>query len=1573
MFTGDFILTSGREAIRADSPWNQFLRSELPALFLQVLENAKADGSPLDIQLILDCIPLETEVYAFFKPSAKEIVRRLKGWDALPTEDGGWATPSSIVLGASALVRESISAEVLDKYLSKKYLRPDVALRPELSRTLGVEFLSSEDLLVLLEGVCGDEAASLQNEGFGIDFIARWMFLFYQSSTKEIMARAAMANQGDKQHEKQPLQLPANMLKRLRRLPMLPLKGGLLTSFDKGIVFFPEKFSGIISSGIGREAQVALDAFQDEIRILDVALSAACDSMPQMKASVHRMLSLLGVQSLTERVIIDNHIIPQLQSSEIAAVVYDADAPRGDAEARVCAYVRFVKCVCFQSKSAKPKAHAKELLANLRAKGGLPLPVCIVTRQRGNMPVLEKNKQWRYGGDFEFCGQDFLLKPNEESPLFLTPQFSVHKKQLEILFRTVPMIFLKQTWRFVDMAQLLGAENSKSMGSDEAESWKCFLESLGVVDFARVRKYIVQKEEISQDSHWFAEWGKTPDWEQLTSGISQIHDWVSVELQELLSGIFRAQNSKWVGPEAVGNAMLACACMLADIWEDTYARASIGGDRLRMVPSQILSVKLQSTSLTTTCSSLVLMLKSLPWLPSLPMSFDSSSRRWMIEVEDATKKRSLRLPTEVFFPEPDTYHFFREHVAYLDLDLAFRRQSGLWPAIGVQCLDERGYPSAVSILNQLRRWAGEKSFKTCVAHMEILYQHIAGEARRSTPLADEIRRSFLVDSLVWMPNRRVDMELSSNKGHVSGKDVIVEGTFYSLKDLSWNEPSFVVDALAVSAELEAEGAARLPRVLAAHYKSLSVFFSRTLCERCRFGDQTSKYGNRGKSSCTECIDQGVSKNEERAAVCAIPTFDSYVRALVYVSSKKTVDEGFDQAMAVISMWGASILDQQQENSSVRVSWVFSSESDFWPHLIGPRRLFPTVRGEWKGLKDGIVLNNHSEYCALFQGEPSLWLLKLSTEFSKELSQRAFYEFLGVPCLSGLVEESVIVTGTFYYGGSTAKQILRFCIPIMQRWLKSKLPILYQELCDSKIDRVLKDLKILPCSSLDVLYLLHPPSGALDSLEEGDVAAHTISRQVSCECYLKDVCTLYIRRDSDEGRGVKHEAFIKEILRLLMKVAQTAEIIDTRELKDVLYIVGIRKDAGGSDEEIEQLLCRREIHPLSDGDDEVWPVPDYVPENLAVKEDWASADGDSSSNSLSYARTMESLKQTNPLAKRSQAPDHPHTAWPLPAASPNDPSMQLSISAKGSSENVLEAPSSWPPAAPFRDELLFASSPLYIASAVTDITLGGQSADDIAQESPPPHATEASEVSKSAEEIDHFFSHRSTRWTPRPLSTIAEFVANLEHSSALQRNASNDGGGNAGSAGSGSWLSGSAGEEQASLAVSADHVAALAQECLVAEQTLRAEDASFADLEIAIMSEERVKAANLEVGRPGSRAASVMGEAVVFHAMRAGALVVHGSSDWKIEWANADGESFLPYDIRLSRDPCEVVLVEVKTTTQSDKQLFEVSTAELECAKQHGSNYMIARVFLAAEGHRVVVIKSPFELIQQKVLDLLIRF
>ena len=83
---------------------------------------------------------------------------------------------------------------------------------------------------------------------------------------------------------------------------------------------------------------------------------------------------------------------------------------------------------------------------------------------------------------------------------------------------------------------------------------------------------------------------------------------------------------------------------------------------------------------------------------------------------------------------------------------------------------------------------------------------------------------------------------------------------------------------------------------------------------------------------------------------------------------------------------------------------------------------------------------------------------------------------------------------------------------------------------------------------------------------------------------------------------------------------------------------------------------------------------------------------------------------------------------------------------------------------------------------------------------------------------------------------------------------------------------------------------------------------------------------------------------------------------EVTWVNEFGEKGLPYDVVVAKDGRVDSYVEVKTTKSDDKQLFEVTPAELDMARQMGSAYTICRIFGAGSlfGVRMASLRNPAE-------------
>jgi hypothetical protein len=78
-----------------------------------------------------------------------------------------------------------------------------------------------------------------------------------------------------------------------------------------------------------------------------------------------------------------------------------------------------------------------------------------------------------------------------------------------------------------------------------------------------------------------------------------------------------------------------------------------------------------------------------------------------------------------------------------------------------------------------------------------------------------------------------------------------------------------------------------------------------------------------------------------------------------------------------------------------------------------------------------------------------------------------------------------------------------------------------------------------------------------------------------------------------------------------------------------------------------------------------------------------------------------------------------------------------------------------------------------------------------------------------------------------------------------------------------------------------------------------------------------------------------------------------------KWCNKENEQGTPYDFEISyRRDNQVVktFIEVKTTLTDDKDVFEISSQQIQFAQTHRENFQIYRVFNAGDQERVRLVR-----------------
>uniref|UniRef100_A0A673I606 Uncharacterized LOC107720215 n=1 Tax=Sinocyclocheilus rhinocerous TaxID=307959 RepID=A0A673I606_9TELE len=286
---GDFDIPSSREDVDRDSSWNQWLRSEIPQLFVHAMDvfNQHPEFSGLGgLCYFMQFIPQPSEILDFFNPVANQIIQLLKGKACLPAkEDKGqveFKQPSQLAVCQDRLIQDVIGGEDLCRSLSLSYLHP--ALQSRLSSSLltalGVHRLRAVEIITV---TCAMARELVQHE-HDLKKLARLLVCNFRALESEYEVDA--------------------LLQSLKDVPMIPLANGSVVSLSSEGVFFP--LSDVL------QAQTDLQALYQDLNIVEPRLLASLDELGN--SQVRELLRRLNVHELEPQQVLQQHIYPLLRS-----------------------------------------------------------------------------------------------------------------------------------------------------------------------------------------------------------------------------------------------------------------------------------------------------------------------------------------------------------------------------------------------------------------------------------------------------------------------------------------------------------------------------------------------------------------------------------------------------------------------------------------------------------------------------------------------------------------------------------------------------------------------------------------------------------------------------------------------------------------------------------------------------------------------------------------------------------------------------------------------------------------------------------------------------------------------------------------------------------------------------------------------------------------------------------------------------------------------------------------------------------------------------------------------------------
>lgn len=468
---GDFVLPSSREEVDGDSPWNQWLLSEYPNLFVRAVREfcelpcfRSEPGKGLSA--FMSFIPLVGEVHGFFSSLPRLIISKLRIMNCLLVEgdNNGWTPPCKVLRGWTEQVRSLLPDNVLFEHLGLRYLDKNVVLSDTLARALGIEEFGPTVLVRLMSSLCytTNGMISMTMSWLASCLNTLYALMFDSSGTMSINS-----------------EIREDILKRLKKTPFIPLSDGTYSSVDEGTIWLQ---SNTLNTGFDGEYKI--EAFPNicaKLRTVSPSLLSAASGTSNLTSldSVTRLLQTIGVQQLSAHDVVKLHILPVLSDETMAR----------KNKMLMIEYICFVM-LHLKSTCSDCLIEREHIISELRCKA------LLLTE----------------------CG----FKRPAEVPIHFCTGFGnpVTPKKLADA--------VNMRWHEVDISYLKHPVNDSV--SSSLIMWREFFEQIGITDFTQIVQVDKSVAEIHDSAFKQVMWDRG-----LISAESIVKDWESPEIVQLVS------------------------------------------------------------------------------------------------------------------------------------------------------------------------------------------------------------------------------------------------------------------------------------------------------------------------------------------------------------------------------------------------------------------------------------------------------------------------------------------------------------------------------------------------------------------------------------------------------------------------------------------------------------------------------------------------------------------------------------------------------------------------------------------------------------------------------------------------------------------------------------------------------------------------------------------------------------------------------------------------------------------------------------------------------------------------------
>ncbi|MED6180871.1 hypothetical protein PIB30_014207 [Stylosanthes scabra] len=479
---GDFVLPSSREEVDGDSPWNQWLLSEYPNLFVRAqrefctlpcFRNEPGKG----LSAFMSFVPLVGEVHGFFSSLPRLIISKLRMMSCLLVEGdhNQWSPPCKVLRGWTEQVRNLLPDNILLEHLGLRYLEKNIVLSDTLARALGIEEFGPNILIRVLSSLCHTKSGMIT---MGMSWLASCLNTLYITlfnSSGSISANS---------------EIREDILQCLQKLPFIPLSDGTFSSVDQGTIWLQSN-----RSSTSFDSKHKIEPFPNvfaKLRTVNPTLfpTSSTDTSclnATISDNVTRLLESIGVQQLSVHDVVKLHILPALSDETMANKNK----------------VLMVEYLCFL------------MLHLTSACSDCVIEEHIISQLRGKSLLLTN------------CG----FKCSAEVPMHFCAALGnpVSPKKLAD--------FVNMRWHEIDISYLKHPVN-ESFSSAQMK-WRGFFEKIGVTDFVQVVQVDKSVADVSDTTFRHAMWDRG-----LISPDSRVIDWESPEMLHLVSLLSKSGNQE---------------------------------------------------------------------------------------------------------------------------------------------------------------------------------------------------------------------------------------------------------------------------------------------------------------------------------------------------------------------------------------------------------------------------------------------------------------------------------------------------------------------------------------------------------------------------------------------------------------------------------------------------------------------------------------------------------------------------------------------------------------------------------------------------------------------------------------------------------------------------------------------------------------------------------------------------------------------------------------------------------------------------------------------------------------------